>query len=530
MKTLTLTGLSISASATTRTLGGVVVKYGEYGRTSAGLLKVRRGALRFPDNLSDVKLTLEHENDKSRGHLLELVDGPAELRASCRVSDGPLGDAALLEASDHTRDAFSYTVVDATVEGDELVDALVIAIGQVGIPAYTGSRIDQIAAALTINPNERPNIMTPEQIARLAELRAMTTLSQDDALELIELIAAEQNEDAPADDSADAPADEPAATASVAASLATVPSGVPRRRPAAGGTAAPARTAPRGLDTFVDTIVAAYKPGGGGGAAITAALTDVTNSAHPAISAPAWSGELWSGVQYESMFVPLLASGTLTNFEGKGWRWVTKPVIGDYAGEKAAIPSGPLVTEPSTYEAARLAVGHDIDRKFYDFPDAGFLRGYVEAVGESTAMQFDDKAEAFIVAEAVAIPGAASTSLLKAAAKIANRVRRARLGRASFVVVNEDDHEDLMDVTEADVPAFLELFGINPGNLVPSSLVAPGTVIAGVKNAATFRTLPGSPIRVSAQHIANGGIDEGFFAYWAIEQHHTGAILSTTFA
>lgn len=519
---------SVTASTSSRTLGGIVVRYGEYGRTSAGRLKVRPGALRFPERLSDVKLTFEHDRDKSRGYLALVQDSPTELRAALKVSDGPDGDAALLEASDRTRDGLSYDVVDATIEGDELVDALVIAIGQVGIPAYSTGRIDSIAASLN-DPNERETPMTPEQIERLAALRALETLTQDEALELIELIAAEQNHPGEPD-TAETPA---AADAAVAASLATIPAGVPRRRPNAHTPttpSAPARTAPRGLDTFVDTIVAAFKPGGGGGAAITAALSDVTNSAHPAVSAPAWSGELWSGVQYESMFVPLLASGTLTNFEGKGWRWVTKPVMADYAGDKAAIPSGPLATEPSEYEAARLAVGHDIDRKFYDFPDAGFLRGYVEAVAESTAMQLDDKAEAFIVAEAVAIPGAASTSLLKAAARIANRVRRARLGRASFVLVNEDDHEDLMDVTEADVPAFLELFGINPGNLVPSSLVLPGTVVAGVKNAATFRTLPGSPIRVSAQHIANGGIDEGFFAYWAIEQHHTGAILSTTFA
>jgi len=526
-RSLSISVGSVTASTTSRTLGGVVVRYGVHGRTSAGRLRVRPGALRFPENLTDVKLTREHERDNSRGHLVMVSDDPTQLRASLRVSDGPEGDDALREAKDRTRDGLSFDVVDATIEGDEITDALVIAIGQVGIPAYDDGRIDSIAAAAT-NPQERSD-MTPEQIARLEALRALETLTQSEALELIELVAAEQNSDGETP-----PAEEetpPAATAAVAAS-ATIPSGVPRpRRGAAAVTAGAARTQPRGLDVFIDTIVTALRPGGGGGEAITAALTDVTNTANPAVSAPGWSDELWSGVAYEPIFTPLLNSGPLTNWEGKGWRWVVKPAIADYAGDKAAIPSNVISTEPSAYEAARLAVGHDIDRKFYDFPDAGFLRSYVQAVGESTKMELDDKVEAFIVANAVAVAGAATTSLLKAAARVANRVTRARLGRATFIMVNEDDHENLMDVTEADVPAFLELFGISPNNFVPSASVAAGTVIGGVKNAATLRTLPGSsPIRVSAQHLANGGIDEAFFAYWAIEEHHPAAILKTTFA
>jgi hypothetical protein len=55
--------------------------------------------------------------------------------------------------------------------------------------------------------------------------------------------------------------------------------------------------------------------------------------------------------------------------------------------------------------------------------------------------------------------------------------------------------------------------------------------VAGVKQAATLRTLGGdSPIRVSAQHLANGGIDEAFFTYWAIEEHSDLGIQKATVA
>lgn len=537
---LTLFGAgAITASTVTRTLAGPIARPGVYGRTSRGRLKVAAGALRFPDDLSRVKLTEEHDRAKSRGHLQAvdvLRDGT--IRCAFRVSDGPTGDVALLEAHDKTRDGFSFDVVDAVVDGDTITSALVIAVGQVGIPAFDDFRIDTIAAAAAGTPAggetstttpKGTTSMTDEQRARLTELRAKQTLTQDEAAELSTLAALEEAgapagdtpPAAPAGDTAQANAP-PAGR--IAASIPAVPAGVPSpgSRPAA-------RTRPVDAVTdFVRTIVAGYRDNDP--RSITAALSDITDAAHSGnVSTPAWSGELWSGLQYESEFVPLLNSGPLTNYEGKGWRWTQKPEMMDYAGDKAAIPSPPVGTEPANYEAARMAVGHDIDRKFYDFPDEAFLRSYVEAVRESTAVKLDDKARTFIEAEAVAA-GSGAGSVLKAAARAVLAVKRARLGRASFVVVSDADYEDLMDITTQQVPAFLEMFNIDPRNFVGSPTLTAGTVIAGVKQAATFRTLPGSPLRVSAQHIANGGIDEGFFAYWAIEQHHTSAIKKVTVA
>ena len=176
-----------------------------------------------------------------------------------------------------------------------------------------------------------------------------------------------------------------------------------------------------------------------------------------------------------------------------------------------------------------MAVGHDIDRKFYDFPNAAFLDAYVAAVRESWAIQLDDKVRTFITTEAVDTT-LSSTTLLSAAALAVRRVKRARLGKASFVIVNDNDLDDLMDVTNNTLPAFLQLWGIDPNGWVTSPDVPAGQVIAGVRQAATVRTLPGSPIRVSAQHIANGGIDEAFFGYWAIEQHAPNGIVRVGYA
>jgi hypothetical protein len=242
-----------------------------------------------------------------------------------------------------------------------------------------------------------------------------------------------------------------------------------------------------------------------------------------------------------------------------------------------------------------MAVGVDVDRKFYDFPNEGFVSGLFERVRESWEIKLDAKVKAYALAQAVAgtrtlvvsttnadatveapnhsftasdvgatvtgtgIPasttilsvtdhntielsanatatgtptitiGAQEGTVLKAAARAALVLKNRRVGRASFVMLNDEDMFSLMDVAEDDVPAFLSLYNIEPGNFRSSPDVPRGTVVSGVSQAATIRTLPGSPIRVSAQHLAQGGVDEAFFGYWAIEEHHTSGIASVVF-
>lgn len=540
-ESLTITGATVTASTTRRTIGGELVQYGVVGRTSRGPLRVRPGALRFPDDLTAVKLTREHDLTAVRGHLVQTQDADGRIRAAFRVSDGPDGDAALREAQDHTRDYLSYDVVDATIEGDELVDALVIAVAQTGVPAYAGSRIDSVAAsaAASTSPtgaNPERHDMTDEQRRRLAELRALQTLTDEQQAEVDTLAALESGEQAQAQQQsapAAAPAPAPAAAApatgvQVAASMPAIPGGVPGRTAA--------QTSPRPndtLDQFVRAIVDGYAQNSP--ARITAALADVTYTANSGVMAPGWSGELWSGVAYEPVFTPLLSSGDLTSIKGTGWRWVTKPVMADYAGDKAAVPSNAIATEDSEYAAARMAVGHDIDRVFYDFPTEQFLRSYVEAARESWAVKLDGKVEAYIAAQAVpaTIGGVAVGSqptLLKAVRKGMLALKRNLVGRGTFVVVSDDDFDTLLDLTNDDLPAFLSLLGISPEQFTSSATVADGTVLVGAKQSATVRTLPGSPIRATAQHLANGGIDEAFFGYYAIEEHHTSGIVSVDWA
>lgn len=533
-----LLGDRLSADATRRTITGTVYRYGEIGQTSAGPLGVHPDFAPPPVGLP---VTQDHDRGIVRA-AVAMVDNNAErLRVAVRVVDGELGDQALADALDrgpNGRAAFSLDIEDAVVVDGLITSGRWEALGQVADPAFNSARIDQIAAAST-ERNIRA-MLTAEQQARLAELQGCTDLNDAETAELSALQTLAGTDPAPA---AAPAADTPpaaapaaaAATGAVAASIPAVPAGVP-------APVAAARTRPRGgqsfaefVQTFTDALQTRLD--GGGTSAITAALSDITSTPNsPNIEQPAWSGELWSGLLYEPIWTDLFATGDLTAVEGVGWRFTKKLAIQDYAGDKAAIPSDTITTERSTYDAARMAVGVDVDRKFYDFPNAAFVASLWEQVRESWTIKLDAKIRAYALANATAAlqvdgvtPVPAQPTLLKAAAKAARALKRRKVGRATAIVVNSDDFDTLMDVTTTQVPEFLDLFGIDPRNFRDDDAVPVGTVIALAKPAATVRTLPGSPVRVDAQNIANGGVDSGFFGYWAIEEHHTNGIAKATF-
>lgn len=605
-----------------RTIGGTAVRYGEIGYpdTSNGPmpLRIRAGALRFPADHSTVPLVELHAGsaiDAStatrvvRGHLSLVDDNAERLYIAARVADGPLGDAALLEAADRSpsgRGGLSLELANAVLEGDEVVSADVVAVGQVPDPAFNSSRIDTIAAqraaaAATTDPtqpggNTTGGSMTPEQIARLAALRAQASLTQAEAAELAQLATLEAPAE-PAEPAATEPAaTEPAAAApaepvAVAAAIPAIPAVPAGHTPAT--TAVPAGGHFRAM---ARRVVEEWRRRGDVGMAITAALSDITESANDVIEAPAWSGELWSGQVYEPIWTDLFNTGNLTNWKGTGWRFTKKLEMADYAGDKGAVPSDTVTTEASNYEAARLAIGVDIDRKFYDFPNEGFITALFEQIRESWAEKLDGKVRAHTIANAtkatrkvvvattdtdatvtapagsftsadvgrsitgagipaattiatvtnsgsielsaaatataagvVATVDSADTSLLKVVGRLYQAGKATKLGRLTGVVCNDDDYFDLLNVTDQNAPKWLELFVSDPNNFRSDPTLARGTVYGVVKPAATLRTLPGSPIRVSAQNIANGGVDEAAFGYWAIEEHHPNGILQATY-
>lgn len=263
------------------------------------------------------------------------------------------------------------------------------------------------------------------------------------------------------------------------------------------------------------TAISAMRTGRGT-AEMTAALADITRSANPAIAGPAWLGELWDGAEYTREIIPTMTNKPLTGMRGIGWRWTKRPEVDDYAGDKTAIPTNEVETEPVEVKANRLASGHDIDRAYFDFNEREFLEAFFRARVTDYAYKTDQKAAEFLVSSAKSgTTVATEPDLLHAAARARLTIKRSTRVEPSAYLVNPDSLFGLFQITELDNPAYLDLLGVKPERFLASDLVPTGEIIAYAKPAVTWFELPGSPIRVDAERIDHGGKDSGIFGYWA---------------
>ena len=208
---------------------------------------------------------------------------------------------------------------------------------------------------------------------------------------------------------------------------------------------------------------------------------------------------------------------TLTSLEVRGWRWKEKPQVDDWDGDKRAIPSNTASTEPIDSKAKRLAAGWDFDRAYWDFGDTEFIRSFLEAAREDYAIKSDERAAQSIAkwaTEESTLTATAQPDLLHAAAHARQLIKKATRTEPTAFLVHPDDMFGLFDITMLDIPQFLKLLGVEPEKFISTDLIEPGSVVAYTKPAVTWYELGGSPLRVNAQHIANGGIDEAVFGYW----------------
>lgn len=441
--------------ATGRRIEGLVLPWGKVGRTSSGPLTVAQGTVTLPEDLSRVKLLRNHSTEPGYcpvGHAVSAEQTAEGLKMSFSIGQTPDGDLALADVTEGIRDALSVELIDTAVSGDQLTAGTLSAVALVAIPAFEDARVESVTASRAADDEN-------------------TTAGE------------EQTPPPPA-----------RAPRSVITGRGHAP-----------------------LTTFAQVVEAICAARSGvAGAEITAALADITRSAHPSISAPAWLGELWSGVGYTREIIPTMTQKNLTAMKAVGWRWKQRPSVEDYAGDKAEIPTGPVSTEAVEVAAKRLAVGHDIDRAYFDFNEKEFLSSYFAACAEDYALKSDTRAAEFIIAAAgTGTKITAEPDLLHAAARARQTLRKQTRSEASAYLVNPDDLFGLFQITQLDNPAYLDLLGVDPSKFISSDLVPAGKVIAYCKPAVTWYELAGSPIRVTVEDLGRGGRDSAIFGYYA---------------
>lgn len=468
-----------AVNAASRTIAGVIVPYGVVGQTSLGPITVDAGAVQLPEDLGRVKLFSGHDREVPIGYLASVEDSSEQLSGSFTIGTTPAAELALQEAAEGLRDGLSVELDTLTFSDDEtrVTDSQLRGVGLVTVPAFDDSRVATVAAAHNEGDDTMPPTPTTEPQAAQGALSAP---------------AADQGGQG--------------AAAADALAAAAAPQGLQGA----------ARTNPRPVDLqeFYSQVTAAHRLSRG--QELTAALSDITQANNSAVDDGQVAGQLWQGVRYQRRVIPKLSSGTLTSYAIRGWRWATKPEVADYSGNKTDVPSNAADTEAVSQAAARMAGAHDFDRKFIDFNDTAFIQAYYEAMTESYAIKTDAKAVDLMEAAATDLTPV-NDGLFAAIAEGAAAIDAATGAGASFAIVNPATLlTELLPLTNFDVPAYLQLLGVNVDSIVTHSAMTAGHVLVGAQAAVTWYELPGSPIRVEAVDMAKGGVDEGVFGYYGL--------------
>ena len=495
------------AAVDKRTISGLVLPFNREGYTNAGPVTVKAGAVTLPEDLSRVKLLRDHSTDQGFtpvGYATDVTETAEGIRMSFKIGSTADGDVALADVREKVRDALSVELIHTAIDGDgNLTAGELTAVALVPIPAFADARVDLVTASLHVDEDtlaedeetDQPTEVVDDEVTDTEDATEGTTDEDEVDEETENVDAAPDNDNDPTDLEGHSDMNTPA----------KAPEGVHAAK-----TEKPL-TFSKAVDTLASLAAGRYTP------ELAAALDDITYSAHPATRAPEWVGQLWDGLQYTREIVPTMTQKPLKSMNVRGWRFKTKPQVEDWEGDKKDIPTNKVETEEVTEKAHRLAAGWDFDRAYIDFGDTEFLTAFFEAAREEYAIKTDDRATQSLITwatEESTLNPTKQPDLLHAAAHARQLIKIATKAEPTAFLVNPNDMFGLFKITSLDVPEYLELLGVDPKKFISSPLAPAGKLISYTKPAVTWREPTGAPIRVSAQHIAKGGIDEAIFGYW----------------
>lgn len=488
-----------------RIVSGLLLPYGEEGRTNLGRLTVDPGTITLPtDPANTVGINRDHKQLYPLGRAVTLQDTRAGVFAAFKIADGPEGDTALADIESGKAKKLSVELRDVVIRAGHTVSGVLTGAALLAKGAFP-------SAALMAADTEDDTAPT--------EGDEKTTVPE----------TPEPNSDTESEESEEE-GDMPDAT---------IPDALLAQR-------APAKPQPMSFAQFIQAyadraagrvqrgdLLAALHSEVEGAGDLFAALSDIkisgANQVGTAIVQPQFIGELWDGRSFERHIIPLFGTAPLTALTINAWKWGTKPAVAPWAGNKAAVTSNAPTTTAYTVTANRLAGAHDVAREFRDFTVPGFWEGYYRAMTDSYAKLSDAGVLTDITAAATAV--ASSETTVTGMGAILDGVF-AIIAEAvpTFAILSTNLYRDLLTTPHSDAMEYLSsALGIEGGTtlgfkVIPDATLAAGTALVGSKQAATVYELPGAPIRVEGLNVANGGIDPAVFGYYATVIHDSAAI------
>jgi hypothetical protein len=522
-----------------RTVRGMLLPYGvASGQPMAGEAGTMfaAGDVEIPADPSIVTLNRQHNRFDPVGRGVELEETAGGVLAALRFANTPEGDAELADYRAGKRKPLSAEIATYRDRAGAIVRRVLVGAGIVDRGAFAGAHL---FAADEPEPAGEP---AGEELPP-AVLAALETIAAEYGVPADELTLTIPKPSTPAPGHAGVePNDEPAAHAA----------GPTDEPPAAADdnahreeTAMPEATAPATIATGTGT--GADEPQLGTGD-LFAAIVNARENGTPipaefaagaelfalggatgnlgTVMEPQFIGEVWSGGDYVPKWMGLFAPASLTSLVVNGWRFVTRPTVEPYAGDGAPVGGTAVTTEPVTEAAQRFAGGNVIPREYYDFN----ARQFVEAWSKYSRDDWARKADGYVRTKALAAAVLLDSNVPAGGEPSLPVIRRIVDGvfelakdpvnaRATFAMIPTEDYKLLMHTGHSDLLEYLSLaLGVEKGSALGFHLgwddaLPAGDVIVGARQAATVRTLPGSPIRINAANVAAGSFDEALFGY-----------------
>lgn len=253
-----------------------------------------------------------------------------------------------------------------------------------------------------------------------------------------------------------------------------------------------------------------------------------------------WIGHVWEGNSHQRLIVPQLTPGILTKLTWSGWKWNAKPEMASWSGNKAAITSGTITATAVTGSAQRFAGGHDLAREFYDFNETEAIEAYAAAMVESYSQLSDRYALQKLVDQTTSNGATVKENYPLDVPAVIGKIVQGALkvfttGKgipstavlhpalyANYVMTMRDKTLEFLGSSASLESGVLAGLTVIPD---PYAILKADEVLVFAKPAARALELPGSPVRVNALDLVNGGVDQAFFGYIGIDIQRPEAIV-----
>lgn len=536
---------TLAANLEDRTVSGLLLKFGEVGRTNLGRFKVEKGAFKLPKDVSTfLGLDLGHDRTRQIGTALMATETDEGIYASWKIADNAEGNALLAAYNAGDPDAprrLSIEVDDVRLRNGVAIGGNIHGAGVVKSGAFPSSTL---MAEDTVDVNGEPlpaettssssytdtgsdgseysnETETTEKVEDLGDGKKRITRTTVTVTEVKEPDQPADNQEEPV-----SPSIIPATLDASAASL-VAPEGQVDEKSA----------------REIFTLMASAMKGDPDAATLLAALTDITTSGAGALPIagvlqPAWLGEVWQQKTYNRRYMTLLGTiGTINAQDEKGFTVsaAAEPVQ-PWAGNKSALPSSSGTTELVSSTFQRWGWAADIAREFFDIPgNTAVVEAFLRLVNNSYARQTDKWTLAQMVA-ASTIVAPDTYPVLDPTRDYPVAIKQLIQGvdvvsadpiddTPAFAIANAAAWREIIYAPKDALPEWLSLsFGITDqsGQADGKVRVVRGdigiddapAVLVGAVDAAHVNELGGaSPLNLSALDIARGGIDQAVVGY-----------------